>query len=102
MVPKPESMAILASKTICMEAVFVYGTVEERQRIRNGQLRANKLKTVRTMVGSAYSAGEGRNMTRVTYSGEVGALIGWNGGAAGIGGKSEGLDCNRAKGGLGC
>ena len=53
------------------------------------------------MVGSTCSAGENEDMTRVTYSGEVDALISWNGGEAGIGGGNEGLGCSRVKRGLG-
>ena len=55
---------------------------------------------VRTRVGSTYSCGEGGDMTWVTYSGEVGALINWNGDGAGIGGENEGLGWSRAKGGM--
>ena len=49
------------------------------------------------MAGSTYGAGEGGDMTRITYSGEVDAVISWNGGKAGIGGENEGLGCSRAK-----
>ena len=52
------------------------------------------------MVGSTYSAGEGGDTTRITYSGGVDAVISWNGGEAGIGGENEGLGCSQARGGL--
>ena len=50
------------------------------------------------MVGSTHSAGEGGDMTQVTYSGEVDAVISWNDGEAGID-RNEGLGWGRAKGG---
>ena len=63
--------------------------------------RANKRREVSAIVGSIYSTGEGKDMTRVTYLGEVGALINWDGDAAGTGGEGEGLGCSRAEVGLG-
>ena len=63
------------SKTSWMEAVPVDGTAEKRWRVRNGQLGVTKCRTVRTMVGSTCAVEDG-GVTWVTYSGEVGAVVG--------------------------
>ena len=61
-----------------MKLVSVYALTRERQRVRKGQLGANRRRTVSTMVGFTYSAGEGEDMTCVTYLDEVRASVSWN------------------------
>lgn len=58
-----------------MEAVFVYAAPKKRQWMSKGQLEANKRRTARIMTVFTCNAGEGGDITWVTYPGKVGVFI---------------------------
>ena len=97
MMSKSTSRTVLAPgqvKEVTWRRGLFMQRLKKDEGIWDDQLRTNKHRTVRTRVGSKYGAGEDGDMIWVIYSGEVGALIGWNGDAVGIGGENEGLGCS--------